>query len=126
MDMGVAAIGGGAAMTGCLGAAAPTAGGLNGPLGDANAAALSAMSGTRLGQLTELMEGFSTAEIVLALMLAAAAGKKNRHDDDGGALAILAGLAIAGRIGQTAGCGAGALPGFDAGGVCGVQLNALA
>lgn len=71
-------------------------GGLNGPLGNFNAAGL---SGTRMDQLVELMNGFSTAEILIALMLAT--GSKRDRDRCGDAgLGMLLGLSLASQLGQ--------------------------
>lgn len=74
-------------------------GGLNGPLGDFNAAGL---SGTRMDQLLELMGDFTSAEILIALMLAAGS-KRNRErggcDDVG--LGMLLGRSLASQLGQT-------------------------
>lgn len=106
--MGVGGIGGLGAM-GAMGAglsvgAAPavSTGGLNGPLGDVNAAAMSAMSATRMDQLLQLMDGFSSAEILIALMMSGASDRHKKHGCDDSAMGLLLGLALAAQLGQTA------------------------
>jgi hypothetical protein len=74
------------------------------------------LSSLKLRQLGELLEGFTTAEILLALMFLSAADRQ-RKEDAGGTLLLLAGLAFASRIGQ----GAIDLSGVD---VCPGQTNA--
>lgn len=78
------------------------AGGLNGPLGDVNAATLSVLNGTRLDQLLELIDGFSSAEILIALMLSAASCRHKKDDDRDAGLGFLLGLALATQLGQGA------------------------
>jgi hypothetical protein len=83
------------------GIGAPATGGLNGPLGNVNAATVSTLSGTRLDQLMQLLDGFSSAEILIALMLSAASGHHKNHDGvDDAALGFLIGLSLASQIGQ--------------------------
>ncbi len=106
--MDVGGIGGLGAM-GAMGAgmsvgAAPAVGtgGLNGPLGDVNAAAMSAISGTQMDQLLQLMDGFSSAEILIALMMAGASDRRKKHGCDDSAMGLLLGMALAAQLGQTA------------------------
>jgi hypothetical protein len=82
--------------------AAPSVGtgGLNGPLGDVNAATLSSMSGTRMDQLMELIDGFSSAEILMALMLSAGSCRHKKNDGDDVGLGLLLGLALASQLGH--------------------------
>jgi hypothetical protein len=69
------------------------------------------LSTVKMQQLVELVSGFTSAEILMALMLAAAASQKK--DDEGGcsALALLAGMALAQQLGQ----GLGPLGAIDLG-----------
>lgn len=97
---GVSGIGGMGALGANISVGAVCTGGLNGPVGNVNAATLSAMSGTRMGQLMELIEGFSSAEILIALMMAAASNHNKRHDSEDSGLGLLLGLAMASQIGQ--------------------------
>lgn len=98
---GIGGIGGLEALGVNISVGAVSTGGLNGSVGDGNAAALSAMSGTRMGQLMELIDGFSSAEILIALMMAAASNRHKRHDcDHDSSLSLLLGLAMASQIGQ--------------------------
>lgn len=109
--MSVGAVGslGGGMMAGGMagaGAAGPlNFGGLNGALGSHNG--IAGLSSIQMQQLTELLDGFSSAEILMALMLLAAAGKKQKDDDSSGALAILAGMAMAQQLGQCCPCNLG-------------------
>lgn len=85
------------------GVGAISTGGLNGPLGDVNAATMSALSGTRMDQLLQLLDGFSSAEILIALMMAGASGNKKKHDcGDDSAMGFLLGLAMASQVNQQA------------------------
>ena len=111
---GVGAMGGMAAGAGVGAAAALGTGGANGPLGDLNAGALSAASGTRIDQLLQLLDGFSSAEILIALMLSGASGHHHRKHDCGDAgMGFLLGLSLAAQLGQSA----LQLPGNPSGGV---------
>uniref|UniRef100_A0A7C4QRD4 Uncharacterized protein n=1 Tax=Schlesneria paludicola TaxID=360056 RepID=A0A7C4QRD4_9PLAN len=74
------------------------------------------LSSLKLRQLGELLEGFTIAEILVALMLLSAA-QRQREEDAGGTLLLLAGLAFASRVGQ----GSIDLSGVD---VCPGQTNA--
>jgi len=122
---GVGGIGGMGALGANLSVGAISTGGLNGPLGNVNAAAMSALSATRMGQLLELIDGFSSAEILIALMMAG--GNRRKHDcGDDAAMGLLLGLAMASQIGQQQlqmppSCGVGA-----AAGVTGGQINLVA
>ena len=134
MGGGVGAVGGmlgGAAMGGCSaiggGANSLNFGGLNGALGNHALSGQHGLSTIKLQQLGELLDGFSSAEILMALMLMSAANKQRDDDDQGsGALALLAGLAMARQFGH----GLGSLGGIDinisTGCAAGGALNALA
>jgi hypothetical protein len=130
--MSVGAVGGlgGGMMAGglaAIGAAGPlNFGGLNGALGNQNA--MTGLSSIKMQQLSELIKGFSSAEILMALMIAAASGKKKDDDESGSALAILAGLAMAQQLGS-GGCGnlGGIDLGMSTGGAAsGMNCNVLA
>jgi zinc transporter ZupT len=56
-------------------------------------------------QLAEFLQGFTSAEILFALMMMAAAQKDDDNDESSGsaALGFLAGLAMAGFLGQNLG-----------------------
>lgn len=96
---GVGGIGGMGALGANISVGAISTGGLNGPLGNVNAAAMSALSATRMGQLLELIDGFSSAEILIALMMAG--GNRRKHDcGDDTAMGLLLGLAMASQMGQ--------------------------
>jgi len=118
---------------GGLGAAAPMGvsglgvnGGLNGPLGDVGAANLTGAATLRLQQLSQLIEGFTSAEILLALMIAAASKKDDKEDNGCGALALLAGMALASHLGGLQGLeGIAPVQGGGLGGLGG-QLNVTA
>ena len=121
MAMGAAGVGGPAGDLGM--------GGLNGPLGNTNVSALGGLSGSRLDQLMQLINGFSSAEILIALMMSGGSSHRRRHcgGDDSG-LSFLLGLSLAAQLGQSlqqmlpqsAGGVAGAA------GATGQQLNATA
>lgn len=55
-----------------------------------------------LQSLVDILKDFSSAEILLALMFAAAAGKEDDREGGSAAGAFLAGLALAGQLGQSA------------------------
>lgn len=96
---GLGAIGAVGAGLGAGGVPSIGTGGLNGPLGNANAAAITALSGTRIGELLKLMDGFSSAEILIALLMS---GNHHRHhcgSDD--ALGFLIGMSLAAQLGQS-------------------------
>lgn len=100
-------------------------GGLNGPLGNANAAALSGMSGTRMDQLLQLLDGFSSAEILIALMMSGSHKRHGGGDDSG--LSFLLGMSLAAQLGQSLQQmlpHAGGMSGASA--ATGQQLNATA
>jgi len=130
---GGAMMGGGAGAVGgssAAGGAAPlNFGGLNGPVGQTG---IHASGSVQLQQLAQLLNGFSSAEILMALMLAAASGNHKKHSDGSdGAMALLAGLAMAqqlgvGASGMMGGCNCNPGVSAPAGGACGAGLNALA
>lgn len=98
---GIGGIGGMGALGVNINVGAISTGGLNGPLGNVNAAAMSAMTGTRMDQLLQLMDGFSSAEILIALMMAGGSGHhKKHHGIDDAALGFLLGLSLANQIGH--------------------------
>jgi len=92
------------------GAGALNFGGLNGALGNIGAGqnGMAGLSTIKMQQLSQLLDGFSSAEILMALMLAAASGKK-KHGDGDNALGFLAGLAMAQQLGQGCNCGMGTI-----------------
>lgn len=130
MTSGVGAVGGLGVGMGAISASLPqvnlpagmgSTGGLHGPQGSLSPSGMTSLSSQQLQQLTELIQGFSSAEILLALMLASAASKKEDKDGgSGGALALLAGMALANQLGrqQSPLTGMG-LPGIES-----VQLGA--
>jgi hypothetical protein len=87
-----AGIAAGAPAVGCMG-------GLNGPLGNISTAGLNGISATRMDQLLELLGDFSSAEILIALMLAAGS-KRSRHRCEDAGLGLLLGLSLASQLGQ--------------------------
>ncbi len=93
MAMGAAGVGG---VSGDLGM-----GGLNGPLGNTNVAALGGMSSSRMDQLLQLLNGFSSAEILIALMMSAGSAHRRRHCSDDSGLSFLLGLSMAAQLGQS-------------------------
>lgn len=106
-----------------------SSGGLNGPLGDANAAGLSAMTSPQMNQLLQLIDGFSSAEILMALMMSAASNSGHKKHDgvNDAALGFLLGLSMASQIGQNGLPGmpqAGNIPGPEA--ATGGAINFLA
>lgn len=125
---GMGAMGGGMAMGaagvgGTIGAAGM--GGLNGPLGTANIGEMSGMSGTRMDQLLQLLSSFSSAEILIALMLTSGSHKHHHCGDDG--MSSLLSLSLAAHLGQAFQQIPHAAQGVpSAGGATGQQLNATA
>ena len=75
-------------------------GGLNGPLGASptQTAQPAQLSTIQQQQLSQLLEGLSSADLLLALMVAAGSSRCRKKDDDSGAMALLAGLAMAARM----------------------------
>jgi hypothetical protein len=114
-----------------LGAMAPMGlsglnGGLNGPLSQLAGAGPAGASTVSMQQLSELVAGFTSAEILMALMIAAASQKNGKDDDQSGALALLAGMALANSMQGVAGIGGcPSSTGFNAGDIGGV-LNVVA
>ena len=114
----------GAQMTGAVGATNAAAGAS--PAGQA--ASLAGAASPQMQALMELMEGFSSAEILIALMLMkASGGEKRAHNNGDAAMALLVGMAVAGQMSQSAGGAASmSIPGMDGGGMAGgvgVQIN---
>lgn len=106
--MDVGSIGGGAMASGASTATGTSAPSLVGQP-DSGAApapttvgdALSGSNITGVEQLAEMMEGFNSAEILMALMMAAAMQKDDDEESSGSAVAgFLAGLALAGQLAQ--------------------------
>ncbi len=104
---GIGGIGGGMSMGGIsfsgasainVNIGAPVAGGSS----PVDQAGMSAGMSPQMNQLVELMQGFNTAEILLALMLSS--GGKSDNDDKNGnsdsAMGFLAGLALASQMNQ--------------------------
>jgi hypothetical protein len=83
-----------------------------------------------LEQLSQLLKDFSSADILLALMLMRGSDSKDKtHGAGGGSSALiglLAGMALAGQVGQMAGnlqsAGHSGAPGATAG-IAGGQIN---
>jgi hypothetical protein len=74
--------------------------------------------------LVETLKDFSSAEILIALMLAAAAGRDDEAKGGNAAGAFLAGLALAGQLGQTNQVDLSLeIPQFDATGAGGAGLS---
>jgi hypothetical protein len=97
--MQVSGIGGGAAAMGggaIGGAQSSTAGGAIPTAASGTAAAGSA----QLQNLVDMMGGFNSAEILMALMLASAMSKGDDEESGSAAMGFLAGLAMAGQLGQ--------------------------
>ena len=86
------------APTSGLGAAGPA--GSSAGIGNTAASGLSQNGSTAMQTLVDTLQGFSSAEILLALFLMAATQEKGRDDHDSTAMAFLAGLALAGQLGQ--------------------------
>jgi hypothetical protein len=108
------------------GGALPTAGSrLNGALGNNP---LSGVSSIKMQQLTQLLDGFSSAEILLALMLMSASQRKKDDEDGGGsALALLAGMALAQQMGQgLSDLGGGLSDALSGAASAGANFNAVA
>ena len=99
---GAATSGGGiAGLTGAAGSASG-AGGIAGLSGSGGNLDIQGGLPAGLRTLVGTLQDFSTAEILLALMLASAAGRDDDCCDSGGAaLGFLAGLALAGQLGQS-------------------------
>lgn len=96
---------GGAGSTGAIGGAASSAAGAAGSVGatsiNGTHAASSAASTQQLQQLMQLLKDFSSADILLALMLMQGGDSKNKTHGAGSGdalLGLLAGLAYAGQI----------------------------
>jgi hypothetical protein len=118
---------GGIGLGGALGGGPLNFGGLNGAVGTTSPLAFSSI---KMQQLGELLQGFTSAEILMALMLLSAASRKKDEEDDGSsALALLAGMALARQLGQqNFACGLGGVS-LDLGagaviGGCGLNLTA--
>lgn len=91
----------------------PSVSGLSSPSGVADAAGLSAVSTGRMDQLVQLISGFSTSEILVALMLAQASSTHHRRTSEAGdaGMGSLIGLALMGQtVGQPSGLPASANP----------------
>lgn len=74
--------------------------------------------------LVDTLKDFSSAEILIALMLAAAAGKDDEEKGGSAAGAFLAGLALAGQLGQSTQIDLSLeIPQFDAAGAGGAGLS---
>ncbi len=85
-----------------VGAASATGSGAAAGLAGTSGVAVNPASTTRLNLLVQLLDGFTTAEVLMALMLAAALSKKDRSDDSS-ALGVLVGLALASQLQQSLG-----------------------
>ncbi len=126
---GIGGAGAGAAITGAgltsgASGAAPTAGASSAATSGANINALDNLP-PNLQSLVNTLKDFSSAEILIALMLAAAAGKDDDDKKGGSAAgAFLAGLALAGQLGQSTQIDLSLeLPEFPAAGAGGAGLS---
>lgn len=92
----------------------------------ANAAAPNALDSLppNMQSLVDTLKDFSSAEILIALMLAAAAGKDDDKKCGSAAGAFLAGLALAGQLGQSTQIDLNLeIPQFDTAGAGGAGLS---
>jgi hypothetical protein len=99
--------------------------GLGGTFGGLNGVP-SCTSTMQMQQLTDLLAGFTSAEILMALMIAAASGRHRKDDDQSGALAMLAGMALASQLNGIPGLNGCQPCAGSSGGMTGGQLNAVA
>jgi len=104
-----------AGMSAGLAVGAPTSvSGLSSSSGVADAGSLSIVSAGRMDQLVQLISGFSTSEILVALMLANASSPQHRRTPEAGdsGMGSLIGLALMGQMaGQPSGLSASVNPG---------------
>jgi hypothetical protein len=102
---GVGGVGGAGAGAAIAGAGLTTgASGAASPAGTSSAATSAANLNSlppNLQSLVDTLKDFSSAEILIALMLASAAGKNDDEKCGSSAGAFLAGLALAGQLGQS-------------------------
>ena len=118
--------GGGAIAPAGLTAGASGAGQVAGASPAANSAAPNALDSLppNMQSLVDTLKDFSSAEILIALMLAAAAGKDDDEKGGSAAGAFLAGLALAGQLGQSTQIDLSLeIPQFDAAGAGGAGLS---
>lgn len=90
----------------------------------ANATTLSGIASTQLQSLINAIQGFSSAEILMALMLMSAQDKGKGHGDT--AMGLLAGLALAGQLSQIGANISISIPGIAGTGLegaAGLQIN---
>lgn len=119
----VGAIGAGIGGAGAIGAAAP---GAAAGVGAAHLGGTSALAGAGMQQLVSALRGYSTAEIMLALMLIG--GNQDDKKSPDLAMALLAGMALGGQLGGFS-SSAGSIPAIgngDVSGACGsvgLQIN---
>jgi hypothetical protein len=99
--------------------------GLGGTFGGLNGVPSCAPSTMQMQQLTDLLAGFTSAEILMALMIAAS-GRHRKDDDQSGALAMLAGMALASQLSGIQGLNSCQPCAGSSGGMTGGQLNAVA
>jgi len=90
--------------------------------------AMSSASMQQMQQLMQLLKDFTSADILLALMLMRASEKKDKNssDDAGAMLGLLAGLALAGQVSQLTGQSQNTVPNVGQGpaaGSVGMQMN---
>ncbi len=118
--------GGGAIAPAGLTAGASGAGPAAGASPAANSTAPNALDSLppNMQSLVDTLKDFSSAEILIALMLAAAAGKDDDEKGGSAAGAFLAGLALAGQLGQSSQIDLSLeIPQFDAAGAGGAGLS---
>jgi hypothetical protein len=90
--------------------------------------ATSSASMQQMQQLMQMLKDFTSADILLALMLMRASEKKDKNssDDAGALLGHLAGLALAGQVSQLTGQSQNTVPNVAQGaqsGIVGTQMN---
>jgi hypothetical protein len=133
-DAGALGASGAAGAAGTAGAGAAGAAGVAGAAGAGPFAAhgidlaMSSASMQQMQQLMQLLKDFTSADILLALMLMRASEKKDKNggDDAGALLGLLAGLALAGQVSQLTGQSQNTVPNVGQGpatGSVGMQMN---
>ena len=132
--MGVGAVGGASLGAGAIGGAAGIGaaqfsgvGGISGTAISGTQAAGSAAMTAQMQNLISLLQGFSSAEILMALMLAGGSNGDNHHKKTAdAAMGFLIGMAMSAQMPQFSIGGNCGIPGVDAGGMAGMagaQLN---
>jgi len=109
---------------GAAGAAGASAAGAGTAPGASPAASLNGALPPQLQQLAQTLQDFSSAEILIALMMMKAAGGGDDRDKSSGAAGVLAGMAIAGLLGQGGQISQALNPAAPAGAIGGVPAGA--